>query len=163
MYTKNRETDMKKIGLMIMAFLMTVAVCGVSSAAEDHGTAEQATAMVKKAIAHFKANGKDKALADFNDPSNKQFHDRDLYVIAFDMEGTMLASANTKLVGKPLMDFKDGDGKLVTKEMLQVAKTKGSGWVEYRWPNPITKLLDQKTTYIEKVDNYLLGVGIYKK
>jgi cytochrome c len=75
----------------------------------------------------------------------------------------MLASANTKLVGKPLMDFKDGDGKLVTKEMLQVAKTKGSGWVEYRWPNPITKLLDQKTTYIEKVDNYLLGVGIYKK
>lgn len=154
---------MKKLGSLILGFFMAMFVCNLSVAADDRGTADQATAMVKKAIAYFKANGKDKALADFNDPANKQFHDRDLYVIAFDMEGTMLASANAKMVGKPMMDFKDGDGKLVTKEMLNVAKTKGAGWVEYRWPNPITKVLDQKTTYIEKIDNYFLGVGIYKK
>ncbi|MFZ6723729.1 cache domain-containing protein [Undibacterium sp. Ji49W] len=153
---------MNRIGSLVLAFFMAFFSCTIALAADDKGTADQATAMVKKAVAHFKSVGKDKALADFNDASNKPFHDRDLYVIAFDMEGTMLASANPKLVGKPMMDFKDGDGKLLTKEMLNIAKTKGSGWVEYRWPNPVTKALEQKTTYIEKVDNYFLGVGIYK-
>ena len=153
---------MKKIGLQVFALFMIFSFCNTPAVADDRGTADQAIAMVKKAITHFKTNGKDKALSDFNDASNKQFHDRDLYVIAFDMEGTMLASANPKLIGKPMMDFKDGDGKLLTKEMLQIAKTKGSGWVEYKWPNPITRTLDQKTTYIEKIDNYFLGVGIYK-
>ncbi|MFZ6760367.1 cache domain-containing protein [Undibacterium sp. Ji50W] len=153
---------MNKIGSLVLAFMMAFFSSTLAVAAEDKGTADQATAMAKKAVAHFKSVGKDKALADFNDASNKAFHDRDLYVIAFDMEGTMLASANPKLIGKPMMDYKDGDGKLLTREMLQIAKTKGSGWVEYRWPNPVTKALDQKTTYIEKVDNYFLGVGIYK-
>ncbi|MFZ6709702.1 cache domain-containing protein [Undibacterium sp. TC9W] len=153
---------MRRISLQTFTLFITLSFCNIAAFADDRGTADQAIAMVKKAIANFKVNGKEKALSDFNDPSNKQFHDRDLYVIAFDMEGTMLASANPKLIGKPMMDFKDGDGKLLTKEMLQIAKTKGSGWVEYKWPNPITRTLDQKSTYIEKIDNYFLGVGIYK-
>ncbi|MFZ6672557.1 cache domain-containing protein [Undibacterium sp. Xuan67W] len=153
---------MTKIKILIFMLFMSFITSSIPVAAEDRGSADQATAMVKKAVAYFRSVGKDKALSDFNDVSNKQFHDRDLYVIAFDMEGTMLASANPKLIGRQMMDFKDGDGKLLTKEMIQIAKTKGSGWVEYKWPNPTTKALEQKTTYIEKVDSYFLGVGIYK-
>jgi cytochrome c len=43
-----------------------------------------------------------------------------------------------------------------------VAKTKGTGWVDYKWVNPVSKKIEPKSTYIQKGDEYFLGCGIYK-
>jgi len=131
--------------------------------AADKGTADEAVAMVKKAVALIKSDGKEKAFAAFADPANTTFHDRDLYVYVYDLNGVALAHGNNpKMVGKPLIGLKDNEGKLLIKEMVDVAKTKGKGWVEFKWPNPVTKAVEPKAGYIEKVDDMLVGSGIYK-
>jgi len=123
---------------------------------------EEAKAMVEKAAEFYKANGKDKALAAFNDPKG-QFVQGELYIIAYDFEGMVLANATSaKLIGKNIIGMKDPDGKPFMKELLEVAK-KGSGWVEYKFNDPKMNKIRPKITYVQKVDsNVAIGCGIYK-
>ncbi|NEX63671.1 histidine kinase [Noviherbaspirillum sp. 17J57-3] len=139
-----------------------VIACGTASA-NERASADEAVAMVKKAVAAIKANGKDKAFAEFADPANKDFHDRDLYIYVYDMNGTNVSHGNNpKMVGKNLMDMKDADGTAIIKTFIDVANSKGKGWVDYKWPNPVTKAVERKSGYVEKVDNLVVGSGIYK-
>lgn len=132
-------------------------------AASEQGTAEEAIAMVKKAVAYLKANGKEKAFAEFSNPKG-QFIDRDLYILVLDSNIVMLAhGVNPKIIGKSLIETKDADGKPFAKQFYEIGATKGSGWVDYKWPNPVTKVIDQKSTYVEKVGDVLVACGIYKK
>lgn len=145
---------------LLVAMALSLAAGGVSSAAQK-GSKEEAVAMVKKAVAMVKAEGKQKAFAAFSDPMNTTFHDRDLYIYVYDFNGVALAHGNNpKMVGKSLI-IKNNDGKLMVKEMIAIAKTKGSGWVEFKWPNPITKTVESKSGYVERVDEFLIGSGIY--
>ncbi|GJI95529.1 hypothetical protein RugamoR57_22470 [Duganella caerulea] len=131
--------------------------------AADKGTPDEAVAMVKKAVALIKSDGKEKAFAAISDPANTTFHDRDLYIYVYDLNGVALAHGNNpKMVGKPLIGLKDNEGKPMIKEMVDLAKSKGKGWVDFKWPNPVTKAVEAKSGYIEKVDDMLVGSGIYK-
>lgn len=131
--------------------------------AADKGSADEAVAMVKKAAAMIKSEGKEKTFAAIADPANTTFHDRDLYIYVYDLNGNTLAHGNNpKMVGKNLIKLTDNEGKPMIKDMVELAKTKGKGWVEFKWPNPVTKAVEQKAGYIEKVDDMLVGSGIYK-
>jgi signal transduction histidine kinase len=130
--------------------------------AADQGSAAEAEAMVKKAVAHIKANGPEKAYDEFT--NGKSFKDRDLYVIVYDLNGKNLAQgANPKLVGKDLIGLKDADGKPLIQMFVDLAKTKGKGWVEgYKFLNPVTQKIEGKAMYLERVGDTLVGCGIYK-
>jgi signal transduction histidine kinase len=153
---------------MMKTMLGTVTVAlsllvGQVAVAAEKGSADDAVAMVKKGGALIKSVGKEKAFAAFADPANKDFHDRDLYLYVYDLKGIALAHGNNpKMVGKNLIDIKDTDGKLMIREMIEVANTKGKGWVDFKWPNPTTKAMEQKSGYLEKVDDMMVGSGIYK-
>jgi signal transduction histidine kinase len=69
---------------------------------------------------------------------------------------------NAKLVGKNLLEVPDVDGKLFRKEIVELAKSKGSGWVDYKYKNPETGKIEDKTTYVLKVGDIILCCGIYK-
>ncbi|MGH8806373.1 MAG: cache domain-containing protein [Noviherbaspirillum sp.] len=143
-------------GLVALAF-------AAPALAADKGNADEAVAMVKKAVAYMKENGKEKAFAEFGNPGNTQFHDRDLYIFVYDMNGNNVAHGNNpKMVGKNLLEMKDHDGKFIIKGFIEVASTKGKGWYDYKWPNPVTKAVESKSGYIEKIDNLIVGSGIYK-
>lgn len=149
------------------AFLSGVALAlgalALPAVAADKASPNEAVAMVKKAVALVKSEGKDKAFAAFADPANKDFHDRDLYLYVYDMNGVSLAhGTNPKMVGKNLLNMKDNEGKPMIQEMVKVAKEKGSGWVDYKWPNPVTKAVEAKSGYVERVDDFLIGSGVYK-
>ena len=130
--------------------------------AADQGTAAEAEAMVKKAVAFIKAQGPEKAYDEFT--NGKQFKDRDLYVVVYDLNGKNLAQgANPKLVGKDLIGLKDPDGKPLIKMFIDLAKEKGKGWVEgYKFMNPVTQKIEGKAMYLERVGETLVGCGIYK-
>jgi cytochrome c len=67
--------------------------------AQQFGTAEEARAMLNRAISALKTD-EDEALTEFNDPDNKQFHDRDLYVVCFNMsDGKITAYLGPALLG----------------------------------------------------------------
>ncbi len=148
----------KVIGLFIAACMVLVS----SAFAADKGTPAEAEALVKKAVAFIKANGKDKAFAEFSNPKGG-FVDRDLYIFVYDMSGTVLAHGqNPKIVGKDMADMSDPSGKYFVRERIEIAKTKGKGWQNYKFSNPLTKKIEDKTAYIEKVDDCIVGSGAYK-
>lgn len=135
---------------------------GITAQAQAQ-TEEAAKALVKKAVAHVKEHGIEAACKDFANPAGG-FIQGELYIYVQDMQAKMICHAtNSRLNGKDLIDLKDADGKQFNKEMVELAKTKGNGWVDYRWVNPVTKQIQPKSSYVERADSLMVGAGIYKK
>jgi cytochrome c len=151
----------------LMAVLLVtgwVLVIGLNTGlAADVGTKDEATAMVKKAIGFLKTNGVDKAYAEISNPKG-QFIDRDLYVVVYDMNGKCVAhGANPKMIGRDLIDNKDVDGKEFVKERVEMMKKQASGWQDYKFRNPTTNQIEPKSMYIERVNDVIVGCGVYMK
>ena len=142
------------IGLMSM-FLFA----GLSFAAGK----DDAKSLVKQAAAFVKYQGKGKALAEISKPRGA-FDKGELYVFAYDLQGVMVAHPkNPALIGKNLIDVPDNDGKLFRRDIVEKAKLKGSGWVDYMYLNPETNEVEHKTTYLLKVGDIILCCGVYKE
>ena len=137
-------------------------LAGPAGAKDGNATKDEAMATVKKGVAFLKANGKDKAYAEI---SNKHgaFVDRDLYLVVYGLDGIVRAhGANEKMVGKNLIDMKDVDGKPYVKERMELAAAKPSFWQEYKFTNPVSKKIEPKQMYCEKLDETAVCGGIYK-
>lgn len=133
-----------------------------SAHAQTKATAAEATAMVKKGVTFIKANGKEKGNAEISNKTG-QFTDRDLYLVVYGLDGTVHAhGANEKMIGKNLIDLKDVDGKEFVKERIELAKSKGTFWQDYKFTDPTTKKIAPKSMYCEKLDDAVVCGGIYK-
>ena len=131
-------------------------------AAEGGATEADATGMVKKGVAFIKANGKDKAYAEISNKAG-QFKYQDLYLVVYGLDGTVLAhGANEKMIGKNLIELKDVDGKAFVHERVELAKSKGTFWQDYKFTNPETKKIEPKAMYCERLDETVVCGGIYK-
>lgn len=138
------------------------AFCAAPAIADDKAGPDDAVALVRQAIAFYKANGKDKTMEAIMDPASA-LHPKGLYVMVTNLDGMTLAhGANKALVGKDAAQLKDANGKLFIQDMLKTAREKGSGWVDYSWANPTTKKIEAKSTYSEVADGLLFQSGIYK-
>lgn len=151
----------KKLVMSCFAVLFTWFFSANAFAAE-HGTENEAMAMVKKAIAFTKSKGKEQLLAEASNPKG-QFIDRDLYLSVYDFEGVVLAhGVNPKLIGKSIITLNDVDGKFFMKNIVQQAKANGKGREDYKWPHPVTKEYQAKSAYFEVVDGMIISCGFYK-
>lgn len=131
--------------------------------AGERGTKEEAKALVEKALAFYKQNGQEKTVAEANNPSG-QFIDRDLYIFVLNTDGLRLAhGTNQKLVGKSILEIKDIDGKAYGQEIVQAAKASGTCWVDYKFTDPTTKKIAEKTTYCAKDNDLIFCSGAYKQ
>ncbi len=146
---------------------MSVALCaglfalGAPAQAEERGTADEAVALVHKAAAFLKANGKDKLVDEVNSPKG-QFKDRDLYLTVSTLKGVNLAhGTNPKIRGVDLIDVRDSDGKYFVRERVELLKTKNSGWVNYNWVNPANQKIEHKSMYFERFDDVTIQCGIW--
>ncbi len=146
-----------KLSLAAALLLSTIA-----AHAADHATADEAVALTNKAAAHFQAVGKEKALDDFtNDKAD--YSDRDLYVACIDQDGISTANGQNKaLIGRDLTKVKDADGRSLGGLLLAMMKTEKEGWLDYRWPDPLTKKIEAKSTFNKHFGDQICGVGIYK-
>jgi cytochrome c len=132
-----------------------------SVAASDHGTLQEAEALLKKAVAHYDKVGREKALSDLaRNPG--PFVDRDLYVTVYDMKGISLAHINPKQVGKDMLELRDPDGKYIVKERLEAARTKPDGYIDYKFFNPVSKKIEPKRAYWQRHGDLLFTAGAYK-
>ena len=126
-------------------------------------TKPEAEAMVKKALAYMKSNGREKTFAEI-DKKDGQFVDRDLYLVVYGTDGVVRAhGANTKMVGKNLMELKDVDGKAFVKERVEMAKKKVPFWQDYKFNNPVTGKIEPKTMYCVPEEDIILCGGVYLK
>jgi hypothetical protein len=152
--------------MKILKHLLTLTLTtfvAFSALAQDHGTKDEAKALVTEALAHIKKVGVAKAYKDFTG-DKASWSKKDLYVVVQADDGTVLAHAtNEKLVGKNLFDAKDQNGKFFVRELIDASK-KGEGWVDYDWSNPVTKKVEGKSSYIKRIPGAEAGVlvGVYR-
>jgi cytochrome c len=133
-----------------------------AAAAADGASKDDAVAMVKKAVTFIKEQGPEKAYPEFTGKA-AGFIDRDLYVVVYQLDGKVLAhGSNAKFVGKDMSDAQDVDGKLYVKERVELAAKQASFWQDYKFVNPVSKKVEPKQMYCEKVDNTAVCAGIYK-
>jgi signal transduction histidine kinase len=135
----------------------------VLSAVASNATKDEAQAMVKKGVAFLKANGVDKGYANISDKAGP-FIDRDLYLVVYGLDGKCLAhGANPKQIGRDLLDLTDVDGKYFVKERVALAKSKPAGfWQEYKFTNPVSKKVEPKVMYCEKLGETAVCGGVYQ-
>jgi hypothetical protein len=145
--------------LRLLLLASSLALCTTALWAAGQATPDEAKAMAIKAAEYLKAVGPDKAFPEF-DAKEGPWHDRDLYVYVQDSNGVMRAhGTNPGLIGRSLLDFKDVDGKPITLDTLAIKET---GWIEYKWQNPLTKAVQPKVAYVVRTGDYLVAVGAYK-
>ncbi len=155
-----------------IAGLMLSVLAGAASCAEKSGEAD-ALALMSKAQAYLKDKGLEQAVAEFNNPdspfNSKSEINRigDLYLYSIDPKGfQVIHGKNPRIRGTNKMDMRDQDGVYLIRDLAKkcFSTPEGKGWVNYRWPNPLTKEMDSKAGYVEKVPgmDLCLGTGIYK-
>ena len=135
--------------------------CGLAgAAAAERGTADAAKAMVARAIALYRAKGS-AAFAIMNRP-DRGFRDRDLYIFVYGRDRKVVVqAADPARVGLDADSVRDADGKAYGTESLAAATAEGA-WVDYKRLNPQTGKVEQKSSWLVRVDGYVFGCGIYK-
>ncbi|MFA6226053.1 MAG: cache domain-containing protein [Methanoregula sp.] len=156
------------ISLFLITAGFTQSQTGVSSPAPaSTGTPPQVTytsnetlvAFVDSAVAYAKANGREKALAEFNN-KNGSFIKGELYIYAYAFNGTTLTHpVNPESVGK----LREGANGVFVKEMGAVIRN-GSGYYRFVYINPLhNNTLESKLGYGAPIDgDWWLGSGVYE-
>ena len=140
-----------------LATVFALPVCAAEPNEKD------AIAMVEKGAGIMKSAGKDGMIKRIN-AKDPEFVHGPLYLTMRDAKGVILANpVNPAMIGKDLLEVPDADGKMFRKEILDLAKAKGKGWVDYKFKNPESGKVEAKTTYIQLVGDVTLEAGIYKK
>ncbi len=143
--------------------LTIVSAALVTAPAARASTAEEAKAFAEQAAAHVKAVGEQQAFADFSRPDGG-FVKGELYVFCQAEDGTVVAhGGNPAIVGKNMLKVADPDGKLPNAEMNRIGLTQGAGWYSFRWPNPATHKIQEKSAYVIRIDDHTIcGSGYYR-
>jgi signal transduction histidine kinase len=142
--------------------LMLFAVVPVNSALADPPTQDEVVATVKKAVAFYTANGRAKALVEFN-KKDGQFAKGEDYVDVHDLSGVCVAHPQSpEVVGTNRLEQKDLNGKYWIKDIIEATK-KGetSGWISYVRKNPVSGRMQDKRSYWELHDGLIFKAGLY--
>ena len=160
---------------MIRSFMIPAASAAVlmlspavfAQQASQYGNADEAKAMLVKAVAAVKAD-KAKALDMFN-KGEGGFLDRDLYVFCFNIsDGKEVAVGNPnakRLLGQDGRTYKDATGKAFGLEQFAAAQKPEGQFTEvhYMFPKPGADTTPvQKVSFTTRVDDLVCGVGYYK-
>lgn len=145
----------------LLAALLAVSVSSIA-VADNFATPSEAEAMVAKVVKAIAAN-RDATLQEINS-KDKKWIDRDLYPTVYTLDAKCLAHGqNPKTVGKDMLELMDADGKEYMKERMDLAKTKGKFWQDYKFTDPATKKVLPKSMYCEKAGDVVVCAGVYKR
>lgn len=151
-----------------MAIVTVLGVLLLSSAGYCDYEADKKTcvALCNAAAEMIENEGVASAICEINQKDGK-FVNGQIYVFLETMDAVFLAHPmKQNLIGKNLskLPFKDKNGRVFYNAFTDLARTKGSGWVDYMWPKPGEKTPSEKSTYILKVEgtDLIVGAGCYK-
>jgi cytochrome c len=146
----------------ILLMLALLVALPLNSAFANAPTQDEVVATVKKAIAFYKANGRSKALAEFNSKDGP-FAKGENYVDVHDLNGVCVAHPTSpEVVGTNRLEQKDLNGKYWIRDIIEATR-KGdtSGWSSYVKKNPVTGKMQDKRSYWELYDGLIFKAGLY--
>jgi methyl-accepting chemotaxis protein len=158
--------DATKTGKSVNEYAVQLlnSVGGFNLGTREYGNTEEAEAMVKRGVEFARVNGADALVAEVNKLGKGQFIDRDLYLLLVSLsKGIFVAHGNNPRVhGVSGLASKDADGKAFIVEMINIGKSGGSGWVDYKWNHPVTNEIRVKSSYLERHGDLIVICGIYR-
>ena len=86
------------------------------------------------------------------------------YIFIYDFKGTCLGDpVQPQHIGQNLYPFKDPDGVQVIKDLIDVSRQPGGGFVRYTWVKPTTKERSPKISYARAFEpwQWMVGTGVY--
>ena len=158
-------TLFKSVSVLSAVLILSFSGC-TKSPEPKSDEAKQIEELVNNAVALVDGKGKE-AFVQFRKKESEWFAD-ETYIFVSDMKGTNIVHpSQPELEGKNTIDLKDVNGKAFIQEMIEVAKTKGSGWVDYMWPKPGETEPSKKLSYIKTVkvgdETFIIGSGVYSE
>lgn len=150
-----------KLFVPVFAMLLLVLSAGLA-AAEQFGTAEEAKAMLDRAVGALKSN-ETAALQAFSDPKNKQFHDRDLYISCFNTsDGKFTAFPGPGMIGIDVRTFKFGDDPIGQRafDAIQGLPEGAVATMDYNFPKSGKPAVKQSLE--TRIADQGCGVAYYK-
>lgn len=154
---------MMRTALALAALMINPFSSVLVADAAEHGTPEEAQALVGQAIAAFKEKGS----AVFDEINSGGFRDGNLYVFVYGMgdQGKVVAyggaPVDPPVLGRSIEDVTDADGLPIGKIFAEKATPEGV-WVDYRWKDPTTGEPAAKSSWVVRLGDYIFGCGIYK-
>lgn len=153
--------------------MLTLVLVASAAYADGRSTEPDALALMKHAKQYIRDHGMEQAYVEFNrldgpfntfSPINPH---GDLYMFSTDPKGFQVVHGkNPKIRGKVMLEMRDIAGMPLIQEFVRLCfKTRDErGWVDYSWPHPITKRVEHKRAFVERIPgtDVCLGTGIYK-
>ena len=150
------------VGAWLVALLPSASLA--QTAPPDSAQSRKIVALVEKAAALVNSRGKS-AFDEFRKKGSEWF-DGETYLFCYDAKANVLLNpAFPKREGTNVSGQTDANGKRFHDLMLEAARTKGSGWVDYMFPKPGQTTPSHKWTYVKRVTidgaPGLIGAGFY--
>ena len=152
---------LRNFGFVVSFVLILVLASTASVWAAEFGTAEEAKAMLERAVAAVKED-KVMALEMFNNGEDG-FKDRDLYVWCANASDGIVTAHPYGQRGKQLRDIEGKRGAPFGETVMQNATEGTIKETTYWWPRPGSDTPLEKTAFYTKAGNQICGVGYYKK
>ncbi len=138
------------VAVMVLATLVGMAMVNPVIAQQSAPTSEKAKqieVLVNEAAALLESKGK-AALEEFRKKDTHWFSG-DTYLFVYDFKSNVLFNAAfPEREGTNTTGQKDANGKLFHHDFIQMAESKGSGWVDYMFPKPGQTQPSHKWAYV---------------
>ena len=123
----------------------------------QENVAEATKDYVSRAIALYENEGLEATVAYYNDPNSLEGN---FYLFLIGADDYYLAHPIfPHLIGTDIKDVIGSDGQELGKEIARA--TEEGIWVEYLWPNPLTRLEEPKTTWAIRHNGLIFASGYY--
>lgn len=125
--------------------------------------------LVDSGVAYLQSHDIEQAKVAFSDPKGS-FAKDELYLFVIDFSNKILVHGKEPTLisenfTQERYSIPGSERQRVGKEMTNLAKTTGFGWVEYKWMNYSTNKVMDKESYVKRVPgkDYYVGSGFYKE
>jgi len=147
-----KVTQVRKVGQYVV---------GVGYSA-PRASADDAKAMLARAVELARTDGPTKAINAFNDRRGSFVRD-DLYVFMVNLNSGRFEAMgmNPSLADTDARGLVDAEGHALVAEMIDKLKNADEATVDYVWRNPVTNRVEKKRSYVRREGGSLIGVGHY--
>ena len=156
----------RKVSMLALAALTATLTHTVALADDGTATPEEVITKVWGAAKFLQTKGVS-GIAALNNADGPWVW-KDSYVFAFDcrLDRMVAHPMRPDLVGRPILQITDNNGKYLFKALCEAAENKHGGWVDYMWTKPGAGKVSRKISYAATADlafstGIQIAAGVY--
>jgi methyl-accepting chemotaxis protein len=144
-----------------VALLKAVEVFQLGARGEDD--VADAIALVNAGCEFLRGQGRAAFIEEVNRLDAGRFVARDLYLMVLTLDGTVfVAHGNNPARLGTGPNVKDAGGKYFARDIVQLARQRGEGWVDYKWEHPVTGAISTKSGFVRREGDLAIFCAVFR-